>query len=184
MEGRNASDDLQKARYIAHVLGITERRVNQLTTDGVFNPVQGDSCNLYDVPTTVQSYITYVRKAAEENEILKLQKEKLQADVVIKQSRASMAELELDVYQGRLHRAEDVEAVLVDLAAQMRSRLLALPSVLASDLADAETKSEAAEILRSGICDVLTELTNYRYDPTKFVAKRAEAKRADVDDDE
>ena len=102
---------------------------------------------------------------------LDLEEAKLRAEARIKKARAEMAELHADELAGKLHRAEDVEAITTDHVLYMRSMLLAMPGKLAVDLAAIQTATEAAECVKREVYYVLKNLANYRYDPDEY-AKR------------
>ena len=75
------------------------------------------------------------------------------------------------VLQGKMHRSDDVEAIMTDLVYTIRSMIIALPGRLAVDVAEAKTASEASEIIRKECHILLNELSNYKYDPAEY-AKR------------
>ena len=70
--------------------------------------------------------------------------------------------------KGKMHRAEDVEAMTSDLVYAIRGALIALPGRLAVDVAAVESPAEASEIIRKEVYKVMRELANYRYDPQKY----------------
>jgi len=79
-----------------------------------------------------------------------------------------MAELELMELEGKMHRSEDVEAMTTDLILNIRSMLLALPGLLAVDLAEISNPAEVSERIKEAVYDILEELSNYKYDPKEY----------------
>ena len=93
---------------------------------------------------------------------------KAQIEVTIKKSKAEAAKLELKELQGKMHRAEDVEAITTDHVLYFRSMLTAIPGKLAVDCANCKTAAEAAERIQQEVYYILDELSNYRYDPDEY----------------
>ena len=97
-----------------------------------------------------------------------LEQQKLQAEVEMKQAKADAAKLELDELRGKMHRAEDVEAITTDHVLFFRSMLMAMPGKLAVDCANCKTAAEAAERIKKEVYFILDNLTEYRYDPEEY----------------
>lgn len=161
--------NLQKTQVIAKLFGLTVRRVQQLTQEGVISQVDGKG---YDLLPTIQRYIKYLQDKAygreEKAQMVDLETEKLNAEIDLKRSKARMAELELKELEGKMHRSEDVEAMTTDLVLNIRSMLMALPGLLAVDLANINTAAEASERIKEAVNDILEELSNYKYDPKEY----------------
>ena len=145
---------------LACILGITGRYVRQMAEDGVLSKVDKGRFLLAE---SVQKYIKYTAKDA-----MKLDKAKRTAEVTLKASKAQVAKLEAEEMKGKMHRAEDVEAMTSDLVYAIRGALIALPGRLAVDVAAVESPAEASEIIRKEVYKVMRELANYRYDPQKY----------------
>lgn len=92
-------------------------------------------------------------------------------------AKATVAKLEADELQGKMHRSEDVAAMTEDLIFSIRGMLVALPGRLAVDVANANTAAEAAEIIRKGVFEVMREIANYRYDPKKYEERVRERRK-------
>lgn len=150
---------------LAMVLGVTARRVQQMGQDGTIIPVQRGRYLLADA---VQRYIGFLSKSAVSEEDAKLDRMRRQSEVTMKASKAQIAKLEMQELQGKMHRSEDVAAMTEDLIYTVRGTLAALPGRLAVDVAATTTAAEAAEIIRKEVHKAMRELSNYRYDPTKY----------------
>ena len=177
------AENLHSSQVIAKIFGVSTRRVEQLKTEGVIRG-QGKPTK-YDLLPTIQAYIKYLSDKAngrekKETDAL-LETEKLTAEKRIKMAKAEMAELELREQQGKLHRAEDVEAIVTDHVLFLRSMLMALPGKLAVDCANCKTAAEAAARIQREIHFVLDNLTEYRYDPDEY-KKRVRDRRGWDDD--
>ena len=73
---------------------------------------------------------------------------------------AKLRELELEAARGDFVKLEDVRSDWAGLIGIFRSRLLALPSRLASEVVAVNNLREAENLLRDAIHDVLTELAD------------------------
>lgn len=127
---------------------------------------------MYDLLPTIQALFQYQRQLIEgtrkQQDIAELEKSKLQAETEIKQSKAEIAKMELDELEGKLHRAEDVEAITTDHVLFLRSMLMSMPGKLAVDLGGTHTAAEQAERVKVEVYYILDQLANYKYDPDAY----------------
>lgn len=188
---------LQRTEMIAKLFQVTVRRIQQLTQEGILETVeikQGKrTLRRYDLIPTVQAYIKYLGDKAygrEQKGSTDKEEEKLQAEIDMKKAKARIAELELDELEGRMHSADDVEAMTTDLCLAVRSALLSMPGQLAVDVAESTDAAEISEIIKAAVNDILDELSRYEYDPGEYrrrVRERQgwlENRSADEDDEE
>lgn len=183
------AENLQPTQVIAKLFGVSTRRVEQLKTEGV---IKGEGKpTKYDLLPTIQAYIKYLSDKANGREkkenMANLEEAKLSAEVEIKKSKAEAARLELKELQGKMHRAEDVEAIFTDHVLFLRSMLLAMPGKLAVDLSGEHSAAEQAETVKREVYYILNNLADYRYDPEEYkkrVMERQgwETQREDEDD--
>lgn len=164
------NQNLQGAAVIAKIFGVTTRRIEQLKTEGI---IKGSGKpTKYDLLPTIQAYIKFLSDKAHGREkketVEELEKEKLESEVTIKKSKAEIAKLELKEIQGKMHRAEDVEAIFTDHVLFLRGLLLAMPNKLAVDLAGEHTAAEQAETVKREVHYVLNQLSEYRYDADEY----------------
>lgn len=164
------NQNLQPTQVIAKIFGVSTRRIEQLKTEGI---IQGQGKpTRYDLLPTIQAYIRYLSDKANGREkkerSAELEEAKLQAEVNIKTAKAEAAQMELDELRGKLHRAEDVEAIMTDHALFLRSMLMAMPGKLAVDLAGDHTAAEQAERVKKEVYYILNQSADYRYDPTEY----------------
>ena len=164
------AENLQSTQVIAKIFGVSTRRVEQLKTEGV---IKGHGKpTKYDLLPTIQAYIRYLSDKANGREkketTAELEEAKLRAEVDIKEAKAKAAQMELKELQGKMHRAEDVEAIMTDHVLFLRSMLMAMPGKLAVDLSGTHTAPEQAERVKKEIYYILNQLADYRYDPEKY----------------
>ena len=185
----NPKQNLQPTSVIAMLFGITNSRVGQLKKEGVIIG-QGNPAK-YDLLPTVKAYIRYLSDKAyardKREKARELEENKLEAEGRIKTAKAEIAELELAELQGKMHRAEDVEAITTDHVLYLRSMLMAMPGKLAVDLAGTHTAAEQAERIKQEVYYILNNLTEYRYDPDEYKKRVMERQgwqdhRGDEDD--
>ena len=153
---------------LSQVLGITARRVQQMTQDGTITTVKRGTFNLCDA---VQRYIKFLSKEAVNPEDVKLDRAKRAAEATLKASKAQIAKMEAEELKGTMHRSEDVEAMTEDLIYSIRGALVSLPGRLAVDVAAVDTAAEASEIIRKEVYKTMRELSRYKYDPRKYAEK-------------
>lgn len=167
------AENLQSTQVIAKIFGVSTRRVEQLKTEGV---IKGHGKpTKYDLLPTIQAYIRYLSDKANGREkketTAELEEAKLRAEVDIKEAKAKAAQMELKELQGKMHRAEDVEAIMTDHVLFLRSMLMAMPGKLAVDLSGNHTAPEQAERVKKEIYYILNQLADYRYDQEKYKAR-------------
>lgn len=162
--------DLRGTQTIAKLFGVTVRRIQQLTEDGVLT-AQG-SPRKYDLVPTIQAYIRYLSDKAygreQKEAISDLNEAKLDAETRLKSAKAEIEELKLKELQGELHRAEDVEAIVTAHVMQVRALLMGLPGKLAIDCAALVTAPEVAVRINTEVRDLLEQLAAFAYDPAEY----------------
>lgn len=176
MADATTGKNLVKVEIIAKIFQVTVRRVQQLTQEGIIQTEEitegSRKLRRYDLMPTIMQYIKYLSDKANGKEqkasFSDKEEEKLQAEVDIKKAKAKIAQLELDELEGRMHSAEDVEAMTTDLCLAVRSALLSMPGQLSVDVTEAESAAEASEIIKGAVNDILEELSRYEYDPNEY----------------
>lgn len=172
------AENLQSTQIIAKIFGVSTRRVEQLKTEGIIKG-QGKPTK-YDLLPTIQAYIKYLSDKANGREkkeaMAKLEEDKLRAEAEIKDAKAQQAKMELKEMQGKLHRAEDVEAIFMDHVMFLRSMLMSLPGKLAVDLAGTHTAAEQAETVKKEVYFILNALADHQYDPEEYKKRVMERK--------
>lgn len=148
---------LYTRKLIAEILCLSEKRVKQLTEDGVINEF---SHGHYKLLPAIQGYIKY------------LQSQVLDGGADYNSEKANLtrlkredAELDLQIKRGELHRVADVEFIIANMLVAFRSKLQTLPyKVLPQVLSvpDGENKADyIANVLKNEVSEALTELSNY-----------------------
>ncbi len=178
-------DTTVSTTQLAMVLGITARRVQQLTQDGTF---QTETRGRFILADNVQRYITFVTGNQMSEEEKKIEIQRRRSEAKLKTSKAIVAHMEAEELRGNMHRSEDVSAITEDMVKTIRAMLTALPGRLAVPVSKAESAEECSVIIRDGVYAVMEELAKYSYDPAKYeqlVRERREwSERIEQDADE
>ena len=172
----NTNTKLVDSKTIAAIFGVDPRRVQQLAKEGIITATKDGHANRYDLLPTIQRYIRYLSDKANGRESISkkdadTEGRRLEAEADLKRSKADMAALQLKELEGKMHRSEDVEAVMTDLVFTIRSSLIALPGRLAVDVVTAQTAAEASVIIRGEVYKILEELAGYKYDPEEYARR-------------
>ncbi|GIO09657.1 hypothetical protein J31TS6_56850 [Brevibacillus reuszeri] len=122
---------------LAAIVGKTPQWIRQLTRDKVLHQVGRGK---YSLGEAVQAYCDHVSGGKEEEQRPRLIDFKTQHE----KTKAEKAELELEQMKRNLHAAVDVERLLSDLILTTKSRLLGVPSRIAT-----ECENESAEVVES-----------------------------------
>ena len=165
-EGRSVTDEtVVNTKELGIVLGVSTRRVQQMIQDGTLQTVKKGSLLLAE---NVQRYITFITGNQMTEEERKVEKARRAAETKLKVAKADIAMLEANELKGKMHRAEDVEALTQDMCDTIRNVLLGLPGQLAVDVALCETPEECSVLIRDAVNSVLEELSHYAYNPAKY----------------
>ena len=161
-----------EAKVVAKLFGLSVRRIQQLTQDGVLQTEQVGRQRRYDLLQSVRRYIIYLQEKVNSKSASKDDTEnesrKIKAEADLKTVKAEIAEMERDELRGEMHRSDDVEAMTTDLVFAIRGMLLALPGRLAIDLAPISNPAEISERIKQEVNAILLELSNYQYDPEAY----------------
>ena len=137
------------ARELAELLGISERRVNQLVNEEVLHrEIEGD----FVLTMAIASF--YENKYSSKDEDYWSEKALHEA------AKRKLAELELARRQNLSHDAADVERVMTDMLSKLRSQLLGIPAKMAARLEN-QSRSVIMTELSKEIKSRLTELSDY-----------------------
>lgn len=173
---------------IAELFELTARRIQQLTQDGVLKTHETPAGRRYNVAEATKDYLRYMRRQLEQKQSAqnnKLETDKLQAEVDIKNAKARVAELQLAELEGTMHRAEDVGTMTTDLVFNIRSAPMAMPGRLAVDTAELTSPAETSVRIQEEVNEILRSLSQYQYDPEEY-KKRVKDRQgwAIIEDDE
>jgi len=161
----------RKTADICAMTGKSNQWVGQLTSQGAINKRKTPHGMMYDDIPTLLAYCQILEtraKDAAEKALSPEYKERSNAEISIKKSKAIKAGLEAKELMGKMHRSDDIEFLVNELLYAMRNMILALPGRLAIDVANITDPAEASERIRAEVFLVLEEMCNYEYDPKKY----------------
>jgi len=164
------SSSAQPIAVIAKLLDLSERRVQQLSREGV---IPKATRGQYDLIGSVRGYVRYLRDQAAKAQAGAPDYASERARFL--RARADLAEMEAEQKRGSLLAAEDVETAWIAVLARLRTRLLALPDRLAP-LVHAETSPAGVrDVIRGAIREALEELAESDVRPERDEDDTAEA---------
>lgn len=174
-----------KTADICAMIGRSNQWVGQLVSQGTISKRSTPHGPMFDLTATMRAYcdtLSTRAKPPKDEQEAKRENARSAADVTMKVAKATIAKLEADELQGKMHRSEDVAAMTEDLIYTIRGMLVALPGRLAVDVAATSTAAEAADVVRKEVFAVMGELANYRYDPQKYEERVRERRDWEVHD--
>ncbi len=151
---------------IAKLLDLTERRVNQLTAEGVIPKV---AFGRYQIVPVVQGYIRYLRRRAINGDPGSADEFGTSRTALVK-ARARMATVEADQFEGQLLRRTDVEKTWIAILTNVRTRLLAIPATTAQSIVHLTTPAQVAGLLTDAVTEALDDINStpiYVVDPAR-----------------
>lgn len=163
----------------------TKQRISQLTGDGIIHKTQTNHGSLYNLFDTVRAYCAYLEdRAKKENEdAAEFDLRRKQAEAKLKESKATVAELEAAEFQGKMHRSEDVQAMTADLLYYVRGSLKALAGRCATDCAASFEPAEIQKIIEREVFEILKELSEYKYDRKRYDELVRQRMKRTIDED-
>ncbi len=142
---------LVNAKTMAKIMDLSERRINQLASEGV---ICKDSDGQYNVMQTITEY--YKKKngieAGTNYDVEHALLEKVKREI---------AEIELSELKGEVHRAADIKEAICGMIINCRNKLLAMPATVAVRIVGQKNPSVVIDILIKEIKMALSELSEY-----------------------
>ena len=155
-------------RDLAEHLDLSIKRISELIRDGILPSKMGRSPLNLDVCRI--AYISYLRKLGGYH------KKSGTADIAEEKTRltkaqADKAELEVSSLEGELIPAKLVQDTWSDLVANVRAKLLGLPSKIAHQVIAVETFQDAELIIKDQVYETLDELAETNGIPTEYASR-------------
>jgi len=150
----------QPLAVIAKLLDLSERRVQQLSREGVIPKAERGQ---YDLIGSVRGYVRYLRDQAVRAQAGAPDYAAERARYI--RARADLAEMEAAQRRGSLIAAEDIEAAWIAVLALLRTRLLALPDRLAPHVHEQTSVGDTRNLIRATIREVLDDLAETHVQP-------------------
>lgn len=162
------SENLISSRGLATLVDRSSERIRQYEDEGLITSVTKSGKKYFDLAPSLPAIVRYIEKENQAQADILTAEQMQQADLRYKAARAGKMELELAELKGQMHRAEDVEAIVTDMIAQLRAMILALPGRLAVDTANATTPMETSAIIKKAVDELLNEMADYKYKASDY----------------
>jgi phage terminase Nu1 subunit (DNA packaging protein) len=147
------SSATQPIGVIAKLLDLSERRVQQLSREGVIPKAERGQ---YDLVGSVRGYVRYLRDQALKAQAGAPDYAAERARFI--RARADLSEMEAEEKRRSLIAADQIEAAWIAVLALLRTRLLSLPDRLAPQAFDQPTVGDTRNLIRTAIREVLDDL--------------------------
>lgn len=107
-----------RTEIIGKLFGVTARRIQQLTQDGVISTTKiiedGRTVRRYDLVPTIQNYIQYLSEKAygrqgRTDKEIELREQKMEADIALKESQGELHRLKTEIAAGKYISVEEVK---------------------------------------------------------------------------
>ncbi len=143
-----------KRSIIANTLGISEKRVKQLTDEKVLKEISPGHYGLID---SVQAYIKYLQnQIADKDYTSDYNTEKAK----LTKAKREKEEVELAVMKNELHKTSDIEFVFGKMLVAFKSKMLVVPQKALPKIYNNSDKNEILTVLKSEIVEALDELAD------------------------
>lgn len=189
-EERALDTSFVKADVIAKLFGLSVRRVQQLTQEGIIDTTQTTQGRRYDLENTVKKYIqhlsskAYGRADSEVEGQLKLQK--LKADIALKESQGELHKLRTEIATGKYISLEEIKVDYERFFIIFKKFALGIPSRLSGRLAgyvdpvevrqiENDLQNDINKVLRDFVGSAVVEIPESEVEKPK--AKKPRAKR-------
>ena len=145
----------QPIGVIAKLLDLSERRVQQLSREGVIPKAERGQ---YDLIGSVRGYVRYLRDQAVKSQAGAPDYMAERARFI--RARADLAEMDAQEKRRSLIAADQIEVAWIAVLALLRTRLLALPDRLAPQVFEQSTVGDTRNLIRAAIREVLDDLAD------------------------
>lgn len=132
--GKVAGGGFYRVEIIAQLFGVTVRRIQQLTQEGVLPTTETNEGRRYDLVPTIQRYVQYLSdKAYGKNRSEKeteLREQKMKAEIALKESQGELHRLRTDIAAGKYISIEEVTLDYTRFFVTFKKFAMSLPSRL------------------------------------------------------
>jgi phage terminase Nu1 subunit (DNA packaging protein) len=150
----------QPIAVIAKLLDLSERRIQQLSREGV---IPKATRGQYDLVGSVRGYVRYLREQAVSAQAGAPDYALERARYI--RARADLAEMEANRRRGALIAADDIEVAWIKVLALLRTRVLALPDRIAPQVHALASLAETRNLLGKSLREALEDLANSNVQP-------------------
>ena len=130
--GKVAGGGYYRVEIIAQLFGVSVRRIQQLTQEGVLPTTETPEGRRYDLVPTIQSYVQYLsdkaygkNRSEKENE---LREQKMKAEIALKESQGELHRLKTEIAAGKYISLEEVTLDYTRFFVTFKRFAMSLPS--------------------------------------------------------
>ena len=155
-----------KVEVIGQLFGVSVRRIQQLTQEGVIRTVEvPGQGRRYELVPTIKTYIQYLSdkaygKSKSEKEA-ELKEQKLQAEIALKESQGEMHRMRREIAAGKYLDADEVALDYQKFFVVFKRFALSIPARLVSMISDQVAPLEARKIEKDMNEEVKRMLTSF-----------------------
>lgn len=155
-----------KVEVIGQLFGVSVRRIQQLTQEGVIRTVEvPGQGRRYELAPTIKTYIQYLSdkaygKSKSEKEA-ELKEQKLQAEIALKESQGEMHRMRREIAAGKYLDADEVALDYQKFFVVFKRFALSIPARLVSMISDQVAPLEARKIEKEMNEEVKRMLTSF-----------------------
>lgn len=154
-----------RVEIIGQLFGVSVRRIQQLTQEGVLPTVETPEGRRYDLVPTIQSYVKYLSekaygKARSEKEV-ELREQKMKVDIALKESQGELHRLKTAIAAGKYISVEEVTLDYSRFFVAFKKFATSLPSRLAGEIAPYLEPIEVRRIEKELQAEVTRLLQNF-----------------------
>lgn len=133
-KGKVAGGGYYRVEIIAQLFGVTVRRIQQLTQEGVIPTTETADGRRYDLVPTIQKYVKYLSdkaygKSRSEKE-MELREQKLEAEIALKESQSELHRIRTEITAGKYIAVEEVKMDYSRFFLTFKKFAMSLPSRL------------------------------------------------------
>ena len=154
-ENGEVKGSLYRTEVIAQLFGVSVRRIQQLTQEGVIKTTKaledGRTVRRYDLVPTIQNYVKYLSekaygKAGRSEKEMELREKKMEADAALKESQSELHRLKTEIAAGRYISIEEVKMDYAKFFVVFKKFVTALPSRIIGMISGALEPVEARRV--------------------------------------
>ena len=144
-----------RTEIIAQLFGVSVRRIQQLTQDGVISTTKiiedGRTVRRYDLVPTIQNYIKYLSEKAygrqgRTDKEIELREQKMEADIALKESQGELHRLKTEIAAGKYISVEEVKTDYSKFFVVFKKFAVSIPARVVGMLSGQLQPTEARKI--------------------------------------
>lgn len=170
-ENGEVKGSLYRTEVIAQLFGVSVRRVQQLTQEGIIQTTKtldenGHTVRRYDLVPTIQNYIKHLSekaygKSGRTDKEIELREQKMKADVALKESQGELHRLKTEIAAGKYISIEEVKMDYSKFFVVFKKFATSLPARLISMISGSMDPAEARRVEKELAAEVNRLMTSF-----------------------